>query len=280
MLSARLRPIALTRMRTSPAAGRGSETSLNLRTSGAPKDANSTMRDMTPSLLVRNAASKGWGTQATPPASRQVDAAVGSTTSSRSRRLAATSRKARRKERSGLWPFFDRVDAIGVKGEIILDRREGGVGSLITPHRVDPALASQRDAVIAAIAFVRAVSGVIGALEERHIDIFARDVLHRGIRCFAQCQRFSRVGDDPARDRDDDPSGIAFDRDRMIWPRNFDRLCCDADVRFHGFTSLCLGFGSTSYTADFPPSTGSTWPVVKDASEQRNRMALAISSGC
>ena len=41
MLSARLRPIAFTRMRTSPAAGRGSETSLNLRTSGVPKDANS-----------------------------------------------------------------------------------------------------------------------------------------------------------------------------------------------------------------------------------------------
>src|ERR1700746_1670205 len=46
MLSARLRPIALTRMRTSPAAGCGSETSLNSRTSGAAKDANSTIRAM------------------------------------------------------------------------------------------------------------------------------------------------------------------------------------------------------------------------------------------
>src|ERR1700720_5021080 len=64
MLFARLTPIALTLMRTSPAAGCGSETSLNLRNSGAPKDANSTIRDMTGSLLVWNAASKGWGPQA------------------------------------------------------------------------------------------------------------------------------------------------------------------------------------------------------------------------
>src|SRR6266481_5796432 len=46
MLSARLRPIASTRMRTSPAAGCGSGTSLNSSTSGAPKDANSTIRAM------------------------------------------------------------------------------------------------------------------------------------------------------------------------------------------------------------------------------------------
>src|SRR5712671_3953564 len=61
MLSARLRPSALTRMRTSPATGCGSGTSLNSRTSGAPKDANSTIRAMGGSLLVRNVASEGRG---------------------------------------------------------------------------------------------------------------------------------------------------------------------------------------------------------------------------
>src|SRR3984893_12506337 len=66
----------------------------------------------------------------------------------------------------GLWRFFDRVDAIGVKGEIMLDRRDGGVGSLITPHRVDRALAAERDAEIAAIALVRAVGGVVGTGKE------------------------------------------------------------------------------------------------------------------
>src|SRR4029077_20621903 len=126
----------------------------------------------------------------------------------------------------GLRPFFDRVDAIVVKGEIILDRRDGGVWSLITPHRVDRSLTAERDAVIAAIAFVRAVSAMIGGFEERYVDILARDVLNRRIGAFAQGQSFSRVGDAPARDRDDNPSGIAFDRDRMIGPGNFDRLCC------------------------------------------------------
>jgi hypothetical protein len=36
---------------------------------------------------------------------------------------------------------------------------------------------------------------VVGAVEERHIDVFARDVLNRGIGGFAQSERFSRVGD-------------------------------------------------------------------------------------
>src|ERR1700751_9044 len=59
-----------------------------------------------------------------------------------------------KEKRSGLWPFFDCVDAIGVEGEIIFDRRDGGVGSLITPHRVDRTLAAERNAEIAAIPFV------------------------------------------------------------------------------------------------------------------------------
>jgi hypothetical protein len=106
-------------------------------------------------------------------------------TISRSRWLTAISRKAQREKGLDLWPFFDRVDAIRVKGEIIFDPRDGGVGSLVTPHRVDRTLAAERDAEIAAIAFVRAISGVVRAVEERHIDVFARDVLNRGIGGFA-----------------------------------------------------------------------------------------------
>src|ERR1700761_2663019 len=65
----------------------------------------------------------------------------------------------------------------------------------------------------------------------------------------------------------------------MIGPGDFDGLRGDCDIRFHGFTSLCLGFEFASY-ADLPPSTESTWPLIKDAwPEQRNRMALAISAG-
>jgi hypothetical protein len=49
---------------------------------------------------------------------------------------------------------------------------------------------------------------VIRPLEQRHVDILARDVLDRRIGCFAERQRFSCVGDDPPCDRDDDPGGI------------------------------------------------------------------------
>src|SRR5438094_3657686 len=61
---------------------------------------------------------------------------------------------------------------------------------------------------------------------------------------------------------------------------NFDRLRCGYDVLFHGLTSLCLTVGFAGYPADFPPSTESTWPVIKAAlSEARKTRALAISSG-
>ena len=53
-------------------------------------------------------------------------------------------------------------------------------------------------------------------LKERHVDILARDVLDRGIGRFAERQGFSRVGDDPARDRDHDPDAIASNTSPLI----------------------------------------------------------------
>lgn len=128
-------------------------------------------------------------------------------------------------------PFFDGVDAVAVKGKIILDRHDGSVWGLITPHSIDRTLAAERNAEVAAIPLVRAVRGAIGAVEEPHVDVLARNVLDGGIGRFAERQGFSCVGDDPPRDRHHDPSGIAFNRDRMIRAGNFDRLrwvpmCC------------------------------------------------------
>src|SRR5271169_3832740 len=183
-------------------------------------------------------------------------------------------------ERSGLWSFLDRVNTLGVEGEIILDRHDGSVWGLITPHSIDRTLAAEQNAEVAAIPLIRAVGGAIGAVEERHVDVLARNVLDGGIGRFAERQSFSCVGDDPPRDRHHDPSGIAFNRDRMIRAGNFDRLRCGYGVLFHGLTSLCLTVGSAGYPADFPPSTESTWPVIKAAlSEARKTMASAISSG-
>src|SRR5205807_772777 len=112
------------------------------------------------------------------------------------------------------------------KGEMILDRRDGSVWGLITPHSIDRTIAADRNAEVAAIPLVRAVGGAIGALEERHVDILARDVLNRGIGRFAERQSFSCVGDDPPRDRNHDPSGIAFNRDRMIRARFSAETAC------------------------------------------------------
>ena len=78
---------------------------------------------------------------------------------------------------------------------------------------------------------------------------------------------------DPAGYRDDDSSGIAFDRDRMIWPGNFDRLCCDCDILFHGFTSFetrVANFGETHTASrrvprEARPLTGSPHDLYKTA---------------
>ncbi len=61
---------------------------------------------------------------------------------------------------------------------------------------------------------------------------------------------------------------------RDVRPGNFDRLRCSYDVLFHGSTSLCLAVGFAGYPADFPPSTKSTWPVVKD--ERLHRRTFEI----
>jgi hypothetical protein len=38
----------------------------------------------------------------------------------------------------------------------------------------------------------------------------------------AERERFARVGDDVARDRDDDPAGATLNRDRMVGSRDLD----------------------------------------------------------
>src|ERR1700722_20257451 len=82
---------------------------------------------------------------------------------------------------SGSGLFLDRVDAISIEGEMVLNRRDRFVRSFVGPHGVRRARAAGRDAVIGAVALVGAVGRVVGAGEQRHIDIFARDVEHRRI---------------------------------------------------------------------------------------------------
>ena len=72
----------------------------------------------------------------------------------------------------------------------------------------------------------------------------------------AERQRFARVGNNAARDRDDYSLGVAFDRDRMIRAGDFDRLRLDLDILFHSGTFGCRV--APDYVADLPPSTKST----------------------
>jgi hypothetical protein len=65
---------------------------------------------------------------------------------------------------------------------------------------------------------------VVGPLEERHVDILARDVVDRRIPRFPQGQRVPRLDDDATRDLDYDAIAVALDRDWMIRAGNLDGL--------------------------------------------------------
>jgi hypothetical protein len=75
--------------------------------------------------------------------------------------------------------------------------------------------------------------------------------------CFAERQRFARIGDNSAGDRYDDAAGVTLDRDRMIGAGDFDRLCFCLDGLFHWGSPLAVEL-SGDYVADLPPSTKST----------------------
>src|ERR1700720_1934868 len=74
--------------------------------------------------------------------------------------------------------FFDRVDAVRIKGEMVLDRGDCRVRLLICPDGIGRALATGRNAVIGAVALVGAVGDAVSPLEQRHFDVLARDILH------------------------------------------------------------------------------------------------------
>ena len=116
--------------------------------------------------------------------------------------------------------FFDRIDTVGIEREVIADRLDGGIGRLVSPDRIDGALAARRDREVRGIALVWAIRRMVRAFELRHVDILSRDVEDGRVMRFTQRQRVARVGDDTPRDRDHDARRIALDRDRMIGAGN------------------------------------------------------------
>ena len=120
--------------------------------------------------------------------------------------------------------FFDRVDAVGVEGEMIFDERHRRVRRLIGPHGVRRTIPAERNAEIGTVALIGAVGSVFRALEQRHVYVVAGHVVNRRIARFAKDESVPRIGHDTARDRDDDPVGIVLDGDRMIRPWNLDGI--------------------------------------------------------
>ncbi len=134
--------------------------------------------------------------------------------------------------------FLYLVDAIGIEGQVVLNLGNSGVRSLISPHRIGGAHPSRRDAVVSAIALVRAVGGVVRPLQERHVDVLARDVLNRRVGGLSQGQSLASIGDDPARQRHGDPHRIRRDRNRVIRSGELYRF------RLHGVEFSCCSCGN------------------------------------
>jgi hypothetical protein len=63
--------------------------------------------------------------------------------------------------------LLDGVHMIGIESDVVPDRGDRGIGRLIGPDGVDRTLTPQRDAVLGAVALVRAVGDVLRPLEKR-----------------------------------------------------------------------------------------------------------------
>src|ERR1700722_13040728 len=86
-------------------------------------------------------------------------------TSIRAIRSRATNVRSGSGGRSGLWSFFDRVDAIRVEGQMVLDGHHCRVGRFIRPDGIGRTLVPERNTEIGAVTFIRAVRGMIGRLK-------------------------------------------------------------------------------------------------------------------
>src|SRR5258708_25127601 len=115
-----------------------------------------------------------------------------------------------------------------------------------------------------------------GPLQLRHIDVLARDVLHRGIGGFLQGQGLAAICDAFAVHGDRDPPFRRHDGDRMIRPRNLDWLAVH-DLSLPG---SIFGISMQPQSLE-PPSTRMVSPVIQRASsEARKATTGAMSSGC
>ena len=72
--------------------------------------------------------------------------------------------------------FLDLVHAVRIEGEMVFDLCHRRERLLVTPHRILGAATIDHDAEVAGIAFVRAMRVMIGALEQTHVGVGARNI--------------------------------------------------------------------------------------------------------
>src|SRR6266853_6333391 len=112
--------------------------------------------------------------------------------------------------------------------------------SFVAPYGADRAFSAGRNAVIGALALVRTIRLMCGPLQLRHIDVLARDILHREIDRFPQRQGLAGIGDAFAVHADRDPAFRRRDGDRMMRPRNLDWFAV------HGLSLVKVTLGSAA----------------------------------
>src|SRR6266852_3980694 len=181
------------------------------------------------------------------PASRARLSGIGCPTSAGSERLQLPSWRS-----SYSSYYLDGVDPVRVKRQVFPDCRYGDMRSFVAPDGVDRTFSAGGNAVIGAVALVRTIRLVRCPLQLRHIDVLARDVLHRGIGRFLQGQGLAGIGDAYAVNGGRDPAFRRRDGDRMIRPRNLDWLAVhDLPVLKVAFGRDCIAVQDQYLVASF-----------------------------
>ena len=112
---------------------------------------------------------------------------------------------------------------VGVEGDVPGDRRDRGIRLLVGPDRILDGVAGRGGhAVVAGVAFERAVAAGVGAGQPLLNHVAQRNVLHHRQSGFPQFQRRGGVGDQFAVDVHLDPSLGRLDGDRMSGVGFFD----------------------------------------------------------
>src|SRR5712692_6722516 len=114
------------------------------------------------------------------------------------------------------------IDPVGIERNMAPYLHNSRKRILVRPHRIDGLLSSSGNAVVIAIAFIRAVGNVIRPFQLGKINVLTWNVLNGRIRRFAERQGVAGIGNHPARNGYDNTSGIALNGNRMIrtWKLN------------------------------------------------------------